>query len=80
MKVKKPRIADGLSTDLSHFPVSEEALKKSFTKINGQIKPNSDCLDGCQTLKSAFDKGEAVIFTIDVADIVGLVEQAIANP
>ena len=77
VNVKNPGIAGGISTDLPHFPVSEETLKKSLTKLNGKRQSNPDYQEGYQTWKSAFDKGEAGIFTIDVAEIVGAVEQAI---
>ena len=80
VKVKNPGIAGGVSTDLPHFPVSEETLRKSLTKLNGKSQPNPDYQEGYQTWKSAFDKGKAGVFTIDVADIVGAVEQAINKP
>ena len=80
VKVKNPRIAGGISTDLPHSPVSEETLKKSLTKLLGNSQPNPDYREGYQTWKTAFDKGEAGIFTIDVADIVGVIEQAINKP
>lgn len=80
VKVKNPRISGGISTNLPHFPVSEETLKKSLTKLKGKNQPNPDYYEGYQTWKSAFDKGNAGIFTIDVADIVGVVEEAINKP
>lgn len=80
VKVKNPRISGGISTNLSHFPVSEETLKKSLTKLNGKSQPDLDYYEGYKTWKSAFDKGNAGVFTIDVADIVGVVEEAINKP
>ncbi|MGW8390589.1 hypothetical protein [Pseudoduganella sp. HUAS MS19] len=79
VKVKNPHIAGGISTDLPHFPVSEETLKKSLTKLDSNKKSNPDYREGYQTWKAAFDKGEAGIFTIGVADIVGVVEQSISK-
>lgn len=35
VKVKNPRIAGGISTELPHFPVSEETLKRSLIKLKG---------------------------------------------
>lgn len=80
VKVKNPRIAGGISTELPHFPVSEETLKRSLIKLKGTKQINPDYRDGYQTWRSAFDKGEAGIFTIDVAKIVGVVEQAVNKP
>jgi hypothetical protein len=80
VRVKNPRIAGGISKDLPHFPVSKETLTKSLTKLIGKSRPNPDYHEGYRTWKSAFDKGEAGIFTIGIADIVGVVEQSINQP
>ena len=80
VKVKNPRIAGGVSTDLPHFPVSQETLQKSLTRLRGKSTPHPDYREGYQTWKSAFDQGEAGIFTIGVAEIVDVVEQSINRP
>jgi hypothetical protein len=77
VKVKNPHIAGGLSSDLPHFPVSEETLKKSLTKHIGNRAPNPDYIEGYNTWKAAFDAGEAGIFTISVSEIVEFIEQTI---
>jgi hypothetical protein len=77
VKVKNPHIAGGISTELPHFPVSEETLNKSLTKLNGKRSVNPDYLEGYKTWKAAFDAGEAGIFTISVSEIVGFVEETI---
>lgn len=71
--------ASGFSTELPHFPVSEETLKKSLVKRIGQRAPNPDYVEGYNTWKSAFDAGKAGIFTISVAEIVGVVEKTIGQ-
>lgn len=80
VKVKNPRIDGGLSTDLPHFPVSQETLKKSLTRLRGKSAPNPNYREGYETWKNAFDQGKAGIFTIDVADIVDAVEHTINQP
>ncbi|WP_420590206.1 hypothetical protein [Bacterioplanoides sp.] len=77
VKVKNPHIAGGFSSELPHFPVSEETLKKSLLKLVGNTTPNPDYIEGYHTWKSAFDAGEAGIFTISVAEIVGFIEDTI---
>jgi len=77
VKVKNPHIAGGFSNELPHFPVSEETLKKSLVKFVGKAAPNPDYIEGYNTWKSAFDAGEAGIFTISVAEIVGFIEDTI---
>ena len=77
VKVKNPHIAGGFSTELPHFPVSEETLKKSLTKLIGKRSPNPEYLEGYKTWKAAFDAGEAGIFTVSISEIVGFIEETI---
>jgi hypothetical protein len=77
VKVKNPHKADGVSTELPHFPVSDETLKKSLTKLVGKSAPNPDYIEGYTIWKEAFDAGEAGIFTISASEIVDFIEEAI---
>ena len=77
VKVKNPRTDSGFSTELPHFPVSEETLTKSLIKLIGKREPNPDYIDGYNTWKAAFEAGEAGIFTVSVSEIVDFIEQAI---
>jgi len=77
VRVRNPRVKGGVTADLPHFPVSEETLKKSVTKLIGKRAPNPDYEPGYQTWKEAFDVGQAGIFTISVAEIVTVVEVAV---
>ncbi|MFZ6639601.1 hypothetical protein ACO0LL_07630 [Undibacterium sp. TC4M20W] len=77
VRVKNNHIQGGASSELPHFPVSEETLNKSLTKLLGKRKPNQNYIEGYNTWKSAFDAGKAGIFTISVSEIVGFIEDAI---
>ncbi len=77
VRVKNPHAPSGLSQALPHFPVSEETLKISFVKLIGKSNPNPDYIEGYNTWKSAFDAGEAGIFTIPVSEIVDIIEQTV---
>lgn len=77
VEVKNPHVDGGVSTELPHFPVSEETLKKSLIKLINKRTPNSEYVEGYNTWKEAFDAGQAGIFTISVSEIVGVVEQSI---
>lgn len=79
VNVKNSKIAGGISTDLPHFPVSEETLNRSVVKLIGKKEPNPEYLNGYNVWKEAFDNGEAGIFTITLAEIVGVIEESI-NP
>lgn len=80
VRVRNPRVAGGISTELPHFPVSEETLRKSVTRLVGKRAPNPDYLEGYKAWKAAFDAGKAGVFTTSVAEIVGFVEEAINKP
>lgn len=77
VKVKNSRAPSGVSTDLPHFPVSAQTLEASVTRLLRTESPNPECREGYETWRSAFEKGEAGIFTISVAEIVEFVEKAI---
>jgi hypothetical protein len=77
VRVRNSRAPGGVSTDLPHFPVSEETLKKSVTKLRGKKAPNPKYADGYKAWKAEFDAGRAGIFTTSVAEIVSFVEEAI---
>lgn len=67
--------------DLPHFPVSKETLDKSLLEIVGERSPNESYKAGYKIWRNAFDKGEAGIFTISIAEIVSIIENQIpANP
>lgn len=77
VRVKNRHAARGISTELPHFPVSEETLKKSLIRRLGTRAPNPDYVEGYKTWKAAFDAGHAGIFTISVSEIIGFVEETI---
>jgi len=77
VRVRNPLAQGGVSAELPHFPVSEETLKKSVTKLIGKKDPNPSFVEGYKTWKTEFDAGKAGIFTISVAEIVNIVEEAI---
>ncbi|MBD8083915.1 hypothetical protein [Chryseobacterium caseinilyticum] len=77
LKVGKPDAGNGFANDLSHIPISEEALDKSVTVLkNSKVKlPNK--IDGYDYWKKEFDQGVAGVFSITVAEIVDSMEEAI---
>lgn len=77
LRVKNPHIEDGFSTKMPHFPVSEKTLKASLTQCLATKPINADYAEGYQVWKSAFDDGQAGVFTISVAEIVNFVEDSI---
>ncbi len=77
VRVKNPHAAGGVTSELSHFPVSQATLEKSVTKFLRTSQPNAEYVEGYKEWKKAFDEGKAGIFTINVAEIVDVMETAI---
>ncbi len=77
VKVKNRRAPGGITNDLPHFPVSRKTLEDSVVKLVGTSAPNPAYREGYATWKQAFEAGNAGIFTISVAEIVGFIEKAV---
>jgi hypothetical protein len=68
------------ASELPHLPVSRETLKKSCTALLRQAAPNPAYLPGYRLWKEAFDAGHAGVYTISVAEIVGVTEATLTKP
>jgi hypothetical protein len=77
VKVKNRNAPLGVCTDLPHFPVSAKTLQSSVTRLLRTESPNPGYVEGYETWRKAFEKGDAGVFTIPVAEIVELVEKTI---
>ncbi|MDQ1855630.1 hypothetical protein [Chryseobacterium sp. WLY505] len=79
LKMKNPASPTGYAENLSHLPLSEEALNKSVISLKKEAykKPDSLEMDGYSYWKKEFDKGNAGIFTIPVSEIVSTMEKSI---
>ncbi|MDF3822889.1 hypothetical protein P3G55_23530 [Leptospira sp. 96542] len=77
VKVKSPRSPSGIATELSHAPVSKKTLDDSVTKLVSTSKPDLRYREGYKEWKSAFDNGDAGVFTISIQEIVGFIETTI---
>jgi hypothetical protein len=80
IKLKNPWLEGGIQTTLPHAPVSEAALDASVIEPIG-IRENalSMYLTEFQEWKEPFDRHEAGVFTISVAEILDCVEQAASD-
>ncbi|MDH5035534.1 hypothetical protein [Chryseobacterium cucumeris] len=79
LKMKNPASPTGYAENLSHLPISEEALNNSVTTLKKETykKPDSLEMDGYSYWKKEFDNGNAGIFTIPVSEIVSTMEKSI---
>jgi hypothetical protein len=77
VRVKNPNAPSGMTSELSHFPVSKETLEKSCVKPVGKSGPNPEYKEGYAEWKAAFDQGRAGVFSISIAEIIDGIESAI---
>jgi hypothetical protein len=64
------------SRTIGHLPFQEKALTESVTTQDGTHAGAPD-LEGYHTWKEAFDRSEAGIWTVPVAEAVGAMETAL---
>jgi hypothetical protein len=77
VKVRNKHATGGVTTHLPHFPVSRKTLQLSVTQLAGTAPVNPEYREGYATWREAFEAGDAGVFTISVAEIVGHVESII---
>jgi hypothetical protein len=76
LQMKNPRVPGGRSDTVSHLPFAVSALDKSIVKLLHENAPLPEFQGGYKEWRSAFDAGNAGIFTITVAESVDFVETA----
>ncbi|MFC5270775.1 hypothetical protein [Adhaeribacter terreus] len=74
-KIKNPNLKVGYSSSIGHLPFSKEALNKSVTMLISNKNELPNYLDGYQEWRQAYNKGEAGVFSITVAEAVAYVEE-----
>ncbi|WP_115527089.1 MULTISPECIES: hypothetical protein [Xanthomonas] len=77
VRVKNARAPNAISTELPHSPVSRTTLESSVTTLVGQAAVNPEYLEGYTTWRTAFEEGNAGVFTIPVSEIVDVIETTI---
>jgi hypothetical protein len=76
LHLKNPR--GGEQSSLTHAPVSERTLKASVTSLVAEHAQVPYVSEGYNIWREAYDRGEAGIFDISVAEVVQFIEE-IAN-
>jgi hypothetical protein len=79
VSIKNPHVPSGISTQIGHLPFAEEALGKSVIECVATGKDVSASLEGYNTWKEQADKGKAGVFTVTVAEALGVVETAFSK-
>ena len=69
---------DGKTVFIQHMPYEEDALSNSVLELDTETNELPNYQDGYQLWKAAFEKGEAGVFSVDVAKAVDFVQQSIS--
>ena len=77
LRIPNPRHPEGFSSAIGHMPFTESAVAASVTELLGQADELPDFEEGYESWRSAWDAGEAGVFTITIAEAVDVMEQAI---
>lgn len=80
VKLKNPWMVGGIQTNLPHAPVSAGSLDLSVLELIGiRPSPLEEYGDAFQEWKQPFDRGEAGVFTISIAEILNCIEEAVEH-
>lgn len=77
LKLKNRNAEAEFSETVQHLPFSKVAIDKSVIKLMRITKQLPDYKDGYDEWRTAFDKGEAGIFTITVEESIQVMEQTL---
>lgn len=75
LKVRNPRVPEGIMTQLAHAPVTDQTLQRSQLRLLGQQAADPAYLQGYGQWREAFDAGNAGSFGVSVATILEIVER-----
>jgi hypothetical protein len=75
---RNPHAPGGINNVVHHMPFAEEAMERSVVELetaDGPVPASYE--EGYRIWKQAFDKGEAGVFTVTVAEALTICEQAL---
>jgi len=75
LNLQNPRVPGGITREFPHLPMSEEAVDQSVVNLIDENAELPDYVEGYNVWRHAFDKQEAGIFTLTVAECLDIVEQ-----
>jgi hypothetical protein len=77
LHIKNPRAPGGFNDTLQHGPFTEQAIAKSVTMLVGTTKTLPQYEEGYRLWRKEFDAGNAGVFSVTVAEVVGFMEAGI---
>ncbi|MEM1045419.1 MAG: hypothetical protein AAGL24_04685 [Pseudomonadota bacterium] len=82
VRIRNPGFADGVQSFLPHAPVTHDVLAADAIELvdhDGPTVDHPDFSDAYSEFRALYDKGEAGVFTISLAEILDLIEQAASD-
>lgn len=79
LRLRNPAAPGGFSGVLAHAPVSEVQVSASVAELTDEPADLEGFSEGYQTWLSAYRAGDAGIFTISLAEIAEVTEQALSR-
>ena len=80
LRMRNPHAKTGFSKVIGHMPFAADAVRQSVTELVGQLPLPDDWRDGYDTWRTAFDAGQAGVYSIPLAETIEVTEQALARP
>lgn len=80
LQLKNPKFPGGVQDHLVHVPISREALEASVTELLQSDAAMPDISEGYAVWLLSFEKGQAGVFTIPVAQVVQYIEDRFNQP
>jgi hypothetical protein len=79
VRLRNHRVDGGLQTAMRHVPVSRATLDASVLDLLRIAAPEEGWREGYEVWQQAFANGDAGVFDIPVADILGYIETVVAS-
>ena len=75
LKIRNPRVPEGVMTQHAHAPVTDQTLQRSQLRLLGQRAADPAYQQGYGQWREAFDAGNAGSFGVSVATILEIIER-----
>ncbi|MDX2288678.1 MAG: hypothetical protein NW217_07635 [Hyphomicrobiaceae bacterium] len=83
VRIMNPHVAGGIQTMVPHIPITAEMFEDAVMGLAGTGGPtaaDADFAAAYEQWRTPFEKGEAGVFTVPLADVIELLETAISEP
>lgn len=77
LRIKSPSAPGEFGSVMSHVPITEAALNDSATQLTNEQADLSGFSDGYNNWLTAYQAGDAGVFTLSLADVVDTIEEAL---